>query len=154
MLPMTTDPYRRHGFSIGRTNYLFRKRIIEELQRVNSPLNPEEAWLLIIVDEAGGMAQTGAIRDVMMRDPSTLTRQLDHACEKGLLRRKRDGTDGRVINIILTSQGRSELARVMPGFKALRKVAIAGISTEDLRVMTSALLKIQENLQSSNKLSL
>ena len=86
-----------------------------------------------------------------MRDPSTLTRQLDHACEKGLLQRERDCADGRVINIILTLQGRSELDRVMPGFKALRKSAVAGISREDLRIMTAALLAVQDNLQSSSQ---
>ena len=146
---MLTDPHRRPGFAIGRTNYLFRKRIIGELKKVNSMLSPEEAWILMVLDDAGGTAQTGALREVMQRDSSTLTRQLDTACEKKLVRRERDGGDGRVINIILTAAGRRELDRVMPGFKALRESAVGGISKEDLRTMTRSLLKIQENLQSN-----
>ena len=146
---MLIDPHRRPGFAIGRTNYLFRKRIIAELKKVNSMLSPEEAWILMVLDDAGGTAQTGALRDVMQRDSSTLTRQLDTACQKKLVRRERDGADGRVINIVLTAAGRRELDRVMPGFKALRESAVSGISKEDLHIMTNALLRIQKNLQST-----
>jgi DNA-binding MarR family transcriptional regulator len=145
---MHTDPYSRPGFAIGRTNYLFRKRIIEELDKVDSMLSPEEAWILMVLDDAGGTAQTGALRGVMQRDASTLTRQLDAMCKKKLIRRERDAADGRVINVVLTAASRREPARVMPGFKALRESAVAGISQENLRIMTQSLPKIQDNLQS------
>lgn len=145
---MKIDPYSRPGFAIGRTNYLFRKRIIEELDKVNSMLSPEEAWILMVLDDAGGTAQTGALRDVMQRDASTLTRQLDGMCKKKLVRRERDASDGRVINVVLNAASRRELDRIMPGFKALRASAVAGISKEDLRIMTQSLLKIQTNLKS------
>lgn len=145
---MPADPYQRPGFAIGRTSYLFRKCIIEELEQSGSVLNPEEAWILMVLDDAGGTAQTGALREVTQRDASTLTRQLDALLDKKFVKRARDAKDGRVINVSLTAAGRRQLAKVMPGFKKLRKTAVAGISKEDLKVMTRSLLKIQENLQS------
>ena len=146
---MPADPYQRPGFAIGRTQYLFRKRIIEELSKAGSALNPEEAWILMVLDDAGGTAQTGELRDVMQRDASTLTRQLDALTKKKFVKRERDAGDGRIINVSLTAASRRELEKVMPGFIELRGSAVAGISQEDLRVMTTSLLKIQENLQSN-----
>lgn len=145
------DPSRRPGFVIGRTNYLFRLRIIEAIREADSSLNPEEAWLLMVLDDAGGTARTGALQVSRQRDASTLTRQLDGLCGKGLVQRQRDERDGRIINVILTANGRRELDRVMPHFRALRESAVAGISKEHLEIMTDTLLKIQKNLGRTKK---
>lgn len=145
---MKVDPQRRPGFAIARTSYLFRKRIIEELKHVGSALSPGEAWILMVLQDAGGSLQTGALRESMLRDSSTLTRQLDSACRKKLVRRERDRDDGRVINIVVTATGRRELERLMPLSKNVRESAVSGIPKEHLRIMVDTLLKIQENLQS------
>ena len=100
----------------------------------------------MVLGDAGGTARTGALQDSRQRDASTLTRQLDGMCKKGLVRRERDERDGRVINVVMTEDGRKEIDRVMPRFRTLREGAVDGISEEHLRIMTDALLKIQQNL--------
>ena len=149
-LELLVDPFARPGFAIGRTQYLFRTKIIEVLRSTKSKLNPEEAWLMMVLDDAGGTAQTGALNQIMQRDPSTMTRHLDVLCKKKMVQRKKDTGDGRIINVSLTATGRRELARVMPGFKSLRNSAVAGINKENLRITIKSLLKIQENLQNLN----
>lgn len=143
---MKIDQKDYPGFSIGRCNYLFRVRIIELLQRCQSNLNPEEAWILLVLQTHEGPLATSELNSVMMRDPSTVTRQLNSLAEKNMIERRRDAKDGRAVTLHLTRAGRAELKRLSPAIDTMRHEAFGGIDAADLAVMVKCLQKIQNNL--------
>jgi len=148
---MTIDQHSRPGFAIGRTNYLFRLRIIEALRLAKSRLNPEEAWILMVLKDADRPLPSAELNDLMMRDASTLTRQLNGLADKGMIERQRDPDDGRAVNIKLTRTGRADLKKLHPHAAALRARCAAGIDPDDYAIMIDCLMKIQGNLISPSK---
>ncbi|MGJ8697680.1 MAG: MarR family winged helix-turn-helix transcriptional regulator [Verrucomicrobiaceae bacterium] len=145
---MIIDQQSHPGFAIGRTNYLFRLRIIEAIRRSKSLLNPEEAWILMVLKEADRPLPGAEFNKFMMRDASTLTRQLNGLADKGMIERHRDPNDGRAVNIHLTPLGKSELKKLHPQASALRAQSIDGIDPDDYAIMIDCLIKIQNNLAS------
>ena len=145
---MIIDQHDRPGFAIGRTNYLFRLRIIEALRLAKSLLNPEEAWILMVLKDADRDLPGAEFNDLMMRDASTLTRQLNGLADKGMIERQRDPRDGRAVLIKMTRRGRAELKKLEPHSLALRARSVADIDPDDYAIMINCLMKIQENLAS------
>jgi DNA-binding MarR family transcriptional regulator len=148
---MIIDQQNLPGFAIGRTNYLFRLRIIEALRLSKSALNPEEAWILMVLKEADRPLPGTEFNDFMMRDASTLTRQLNGLADKAMIERQRDPNDGRAVIINLTRQGRAELKKLDRHAAALRSRTVAGIDPDDYAIMIDCLMKIQSNLASTAK---
>ncbi|MBK1832013.1 MarR family transcriptional regulator [Verrucomicrobiaceae bacterium R5-34] len=148
---MIINQHDSPGFAIGRTNYLFRLRIIEALRLSKSQLNPEEAWILMVLKEADRPLPGSEFNDFMMRDASTLTRQLNGLAGKGMIERQRDPNDGRAVTIHLTRQGKAELKKLEPHAADIRTRAAAGIDPNDYAVMIDCLMKIQKNLASPAK---
>jgi len=147
---MEIDQEDYPGFSIGRTNYLFRVVVIDMLQRCKSSLNPEEAWILMVLQTHGGPLPTSELNGVMMRDPSTVTRQLNSLAKKNMIERRRNAADGRAVTLHLTRTGRAEMKRLNPAIRELRHRAFEGIDADDLEVMVKCLQKVQNNLCASH----
>ncbi len=143
---MTIDQKDYPGFAIGRSSYLFRVCVIEMLQRCHSNLNPEETWILVVLQSNGGPLPTSELNGVMLRDPSTVTRQLNSLAAKNMIERRRDTADGRAVTLHLTRTGRAELKRLNPAIDTLRRQAFDGISAADLAVMVKCLQAVQSNL--------
>jgi len=143
---MKIDQKDYPGFAIGRSNYLFRVCVIDMLKRCKSSLNPEETWILFVLQSHGGPLATRELNSVMMRDPSTVTRQLNSLAAKNMIERRRDTVDGRAVTLHLTRSGRAELKRLKPAIDVLRSKAFEGIKPADLAVMVQCLQKVQSNL--------
>ena len=143
---MKIDQKDYPGFAIGRSNYLFRVCVIDILKQYKSSLNPEEAWILLVLQTHDGPLPTSELNGVMMRDPSTVTRQLNSLAKKNMIERRRDTDDGRAVTLHLTRSGRAELKRLNPAVDILRNKAFEGIKPADMAVMVSCLQKIQSNL--------
>ena len=78
---MTND--ERPGFLISRLAYLFRLRIEDLLASTDSELSAEESALLMVLVESAQPLRRGEFAEIMLRDKTTITRQLDGLEEKG-----------------------------------------------------------------------
>lgn len=94
--------------------------------------------------------RVGAIGEKLFLESSTLTPLLKRLEGLGLVERRRDGADERVVRISLTEKGRGlrDQALVVPSCIA----EATGLSLEELRSLGGALSKLRENLQKAGKL--
>jgi MarR family transcriptional regulator for hemolysin len=99
------------------------------------------------LDDAGGFLQIGEVADLTLRDPSTITRQVDGLCSKAMLRKDIDDEDRRVVYISMTPRGRKELDRVEPLTQHLMHTMLEGVSAQYLSVTMEVLGRIQVNLR-------
>ena len=79
-------------------------------------------------------------------DGPTMTGIVDRLEKAGLVERRRDSTDRRVISVYLTDEGR-RLETTLPVLsEEANEDAVAGLSPEQVRQFTETLRKVIENL--------
>ena len=78
-------------------------------------------------------------------DPSTMTRMLDRLEAKGLLARKRNETDRRVIDIELTEDGRKIVAEIPFLLAESLNHHLRGFSAQELKTLKSLLRRFTAN---------
>ncbi|MCG6156814.1 MarR family winged helix-turn-helix transcriptional regulator [Rubinisphaera margarita] len=139
------DP-ERPGFVISRLAYLFRMRIEEVLAENGSELSAEESALLMVLVEAGQPLRRGEFAEIMLRDRTTITRQLDGLERKGLVRREPDPSDGRAILIHPTPRGTKLISKLLPPFKALRNSLKRGLTVDEWKLGLKVMSQMMDNL--------
>jgi len=82
----------------------------------------------------------------MLRDKTTITRQLDGLEEKGLVRRKQDPTDGRACLIHPTAKGTRQINKILPDAEALRQTLKRGLTAEEWTSGMKVMQQMQDNL--------
>ncbi|TWT80347.1 Multidrug resistance operon repressor [Planctomycetes bacterium CA13] len=138
--------HERPGFLISRLAYLFRLRIEDLLADNNSELSAEESALLMVLVESGKPLRRGEFAGIMLRDKTTITRQLDGLVAKGLVRREPDPSDGRAFLIYPTSKGTRQINRLLPHAKALRQSLKRGLTAEEWAIGLKAMGQMKDNL--------
>lgn len=138
--------HERPGFLISRLAYLFRLRIEEVLTGNKSDLSPEESALLMVLVEAGQPMRRGEFAEIVLRDKTTITRQLDGLENKGLVRRKQDPSDGRAFLISPTPKGTQQINKLLPKFKSLRESLKDGLTDEEWEIGMKVLHHMKDNL--------
>lgn len=82
-------------------------------------------------------------------EQSTLSKLLDRMEKAGLIHRKSDANDGRVVNIYITEAGRDCFDKVLPLAMGNYFTAISGIDEEEHELLTRTLHKILNNVRIS-----
>ena len=136
----------RPGFLISRLAYLFRLRVEDLLAETKSELSVEESALLMVLVESGQPLRRGEFAEIMLRDKTTITRQLDGLEAKGLVRRKPDPSDGRAVLIHPTAKGTRQISTILPGAKGLRDCLKQGLTAEEWAVGMKAMRQMMDNL--------
>ncbi|WP_237228879.1 MarR family winged helix-turn-helix transcriptional regulator [Rubinisphaera sp. JC750] len=136
----------RPGFVISRLAYLFRSRIEQVLAENKSELSVEESALLMVLVEAGQPLRRGEFADIMLRDKTTITRQLDGLVRKGLVQRKPDPRDGRAMLITPTAKGTRQIKKLLPPFKQLRERLKEGLTEQEWQAGMKAMRQMMDNL--------
>lgn len=78
-------------------------------------------------------------------DPASVTRALDRIEAKGLLRRERSTTDRRVVNLVLTEEGRRVAVEVPKVLSRVLNGHLAGFSHPECELMLSMLQRMLAN---------
>lgn len=73
------------------------------------------------------------------RSPAAVSEQLERLEVKGLIRRRRDDRDGRVVWVSLTSEGREQIAAVVAEWDQVFHQAFAQTSDEELEAAAGVL---------------
>ncbi|PHQ36193.1 MarR family winged helix-turn-helix transcriptional regulator [Rhodopirellula bahusiensis] len=136
----------RPGFLLSRLAYLFRIRITDVLKEAGLDLSVEESSILMVLHEAGEPLRTGDFAKLVMRDITTVTRQVDGLVKKQLVSRERDPNDGRAVLICPTAKGTKQMEKLMPLAESLRQRLKSGISAQQWSTTIRTMQRMQENL--------
>ena len=117
-----------HGFKITIDQWLIIKAILE---------NPE-----ITQNEIGNL---------VFKDNASVTRIIDLLVKSEYIIRTVHANDRRKTNLEVTESGLKIIKDVQKIVEANRKIALDGISKEELKIMNNALLKISENTINTKK---
>jgi DNA-binding MarR family transcriptional regulator len=77
---------------------------------------------------------------------STLTRLVDNMEKKGLVVRRRDAADARVVALHVTPAGRRLTQRVVPIARRYEIVALAGFNVAEAEILKAALRRLYANM--------
>ena len=114
----------------------------------NSPLTPEQFGILMILAKWDGLYQK-QIADFLSKDRPNITRMLNILEEKNYVERRSDKTNKRISRVFITKRGLELVEKLAPFKEKLQKVAIQGISPQELEVLYELLSKMRENLTNS-----
>ena len=77
---------------------------------------------------------------------STLTRLVDTMETKGLVARRRDAGDARVVLLHVTGAGRRLAQRILPIAERYESVALAGFNVAEAEILKAALRRLYANM--------
>ena len=105
-------------------------RLVRLIERVQAQYQAEHAdavdratYLLLVHLAKDGAQRAGALAEAVHSDPSTVSRQVAHLVQLGLVERVADPADGRATLLVATDEGR----RVFDENRQLRNRRIAGL---------------------------
>lgn len=143
---MNSDSESSPGFAIGRVAYLIRTSMAAVLKSAEWPFSPEETQTLITLSDVGKALSMNELALLMVRDPTTVKRQLDRLVEHQGVERNTSIEDARIAMISLTRRGEQKLHKVLPLLDDLRKTALKRIPKSELDATQNVLRKMQMNL--------
>lgn len=141
------DPTRSAGFLVDRVAHSLHVRVGDFLMSEEIPQSAAEISILVVMDHLHTPERMGRLADLLGRDTSTLTRQLDGLVKAGLVSRERCPQDGRSVRATITAKGSQLVDRIMPLALALRKRTMRGISQTDSENLVRSLFQMLENLR-------
>lgn len=143
---MQFDSESSPGFAIGRVAYLIRSGMAAVLKSAGWPFSPEETQTLITLSDAGQPLSMNELASLMIRDPTTVKRQLDRLVEQKFVERTVSSEDARIVMVGLTRRGEQQLQSVLPLLDDLRKATLEGIKKSEIDAIQNVLRKMQKNL--------
>ncbi|HLZ67843.1 MAG TPA: MarR family transcriptional regulator [Aliidongia sp.] len=102
-------------------------------------------YFLRILWEEDGLTQRELSQRIEMMEPTTAT-ALRNMEERNLVRRVRNPTDKRKVNIYLTEEGRALRNVLLPHAKAVDAAALAGVTEADIACFHRVLHQMRVNL--------
>lgn len=115
-------------------------------REVHEGLDAAEYSLLVVLDDVDAMrASELAVRFGL--DKSTVSRQLGHLEEMGLVERVPDPVDGRARLIRLTDEGRERVHRVREQRRQHVRNALSAWPTQDVRALGALLDRLNRTLE-------
>tara|TARA_R110002096_G_scaffold147220_9_gene306929 strand:+ start:1463 stop:1903 length:441 start_codon:yes stop_codon:yes gene_type:complete len=133
------------GFLIDRNAHLLRLFIKQTLADLDLDLTAEEVAILIAL-ETREVRRIGDLASLLLRDATTVTRQIEGLERKGCAERRPSETDRRVVEVFVTKKGHACFEKLDPVLDAKREIILAGISEPDLKTLTRCLQTIRENV--------
>jgi len=102
-------------------------------------------YFLRILWEEDGLTQRELSQRIEMMEPTTAT-ALRNMAERNLVRRVRNATDKRKVNIYLTDEGRALREVLLPFAIQVNETALAGVSPDDIACFRKVLGLMRINL--------
>jgi DNA-binding MarR family transcriptional regulator len=132
------------------TGYLLRKTHRSFARAVQKEIAPRGVtmgmwYFLRILWEEDGLTQRELSQRIEMMEPTTAT-ALRNMEERNLVRRVRNATDKRKVNIFLTDEGRGLREVLLPYARLVNDTALAGVSKEDVACFRRVLTQMRANL--------
>ncbi len=134
----TTLPYllNRAGVRIGQS-------FTGELERHRLSLAEWRLLAALLKREAQTLSELAAHTSLELSRTSRLVGGLE---ERGLLRRQASGADGRAVELSLTRAGRAAAQQIVPLAQLYERVALSGMTNEEVQVLKRLLVKVYDNM--------
>jgi MarR family transcriptional regulator for hemolysin len=129
---------------LGRQLFLTHRAVHDELDR-RLQAHGASLWNWVLLKEAasGERASQRELAEHMRIEPPTLVRHLDKLAEEGLVERRPDPDDRRVMRVVVTAAGTRRLAQLHEVVQAF-DAELRGILTKrDVEVLSRALPRIR-----------
>lgn len=97
--------------------------------------------------EEDGLTQRQLSERVRMKGPTTVA-AVNRLEDRGLVRRVKNGSDGRKVNVFLTPKGRRIYDLVMPEVEAINSQGMATLSERDQETLKRLLRDLRHNMNS------
>jgi MarR family transcriptional regulator for hemolysin len=130
--------------TLGRLLFLAHRAVHDELDR-RLHEHGASLWNWVLLREAANAdgASQRELADLMRIEPPTLVRQLDKLADDGLVERKPDPDDRRVLRVVVTPAGRKRLAQLHDVVHDV-DTELRGILTKrDVEVLGRALTRVR-----------
>ena len=148
---MVSDGIDRLGFLIHDVQRLMRKRF--EARASGLGLSSAQWRLLVRVAKEAGVAQA-RLAELLEIEPISVSRLVDRMEEGGWIERRPDATDRRVRMIFPTAKANAAYADVKSLAGEVYEESLAGVSSDDRRVLIRVLDTIVQNLTDGEASSL
>lgn len=141
------DDFQLDGFVpylLNRITNRLNKNLTDALRDANLTV-PQ--WRVLAVLHAGRGRSLNELSTYSVIDQSTLSRTIDRMEEAGLVGRQRRVSDGRVVGVLLTDEGRALFGRIWPIAEEQCLTALQGIDEDEARAFVRTLRRILENVR-------
>lgn len=108
-------------------------------------------WRILLALHEDGPSPQKVLAERCRLDPASLTRQLQAMENLGWISRAIDEQDNRVINAMLTTQGKRVVADAMPRRAAFFDHAMHGLSAEQIKVCHEVLGVLEQNFKAAQQ---
>jgi MarR family transcriptional regulator for hemolysin len=132
--------------TLGRSLYLAHRAVHDELDR-RLYEHGASVWNWVLLREAANAdgASQRELADLMGIEPPTLVRHLDKLAEEGLVERKPDAGDRRVVRVVVTKAGRKRLAQLHDVVHEVDAELREALPARDVDVLRRALSRVHEH---------
>lgn len=142
---MPVDLKTSSGFLIDRNAHLIRLRVKRKISELGLDLTTEEAAILAALNNEDGI-RIGDLAVLLVRDTTTVTRQVEGLERKGCVKREAAEDDRRVVRVVLLPEGIRRYAIFDPALEELKKQIFAGIPEQEEKILAKCLRRVKANL--------
>jgi DNA-binding MarR family transcriptional regulator len=97
----------------------------------------------------GGAQYMSDLSELTSIEVSTLSRLVGTLQRRGIVTRKRSGTDGRYVQVALTARGRALTERLLPKALALEERLVEGLPARDVALLKRLLNALHANVRAA-----
>jgi len=115
----------------------------EEMRPLGASL---QIWRVLAALREKDGRRMGDLSKTTSIEVSTLTRLVDNMEKSGLVERRRDADDARVIALHVTAAGRRLTRRILPIAERYEAVALKGFSAQEAETLKKALRRLYDNM--------
>lgn len=129
--------------NVFRLHYLYSRRFFDKIG-----IYPGQHTLLTAISQKEGRSQK-ELADLISVKPATVAVMIRRMEHSGLLYRRPDDGDKRIMHIYLTESGKEKMALLNQVFLRMEKECFQNFALEELEEFTQTLHKIEQNLSDS-----
>ena len=144
MKPCMTEQLEHFGPLFGYCDHQAQKLMDRKLRQYD--VSPMQCRTLTYLHEAEGPVNQKQLERHLMVKPSTVNGIVDRLEEKGMVKRTTSASDGRCRILALTPQGMQFYDKFTAIVREVNDRLEKGFSPEEVRLLTSLLLRVADNL--------
>jgi MarR family transcriptional regulator, organic hydroperoxide resistance regulator len=143
MEPLEFLPQHSIGYLLRDTYRAFSKVLQSRISAHGVTIG--QWYFLRVLWEEDGLTQRELSQRVGMMEPTTVT-ALNGMEKRGYVKRVRNATDRRKVNIFLTEKGRALRSRLLPHAADVNRIAAKSVTAQDIERIRGVLNTMKENL--------
>ena len=128
-------------YTIEQTIKAYRKISQKNIEKIVKDITVDQCLVLIILDKNSNYSQK-EIAELIFKDNASITRIIELMVKKDYLTRTINELDRRKFNLEITLKGKKTIELLSPIFIKNRKIALDGLSEDEIELLSKILNKI------------